>query len=75
MLIKTFITAIILVAIVMLALGIKLLFNKDAEFTVHSCALKDGESLDDEGACYKCQLKDTADCPEIKVNQKDGSKN
>ena len=75
MLIKTLITAIILVAIVMLALGIKLLFNKDAEFTVHSCSLENGESLDDEGACYKCQLKDTADCPEIKVNQKEDSKN
>lgn len=53
----------------MLALGIKLLFDPKAEFTVHSCALDDGKT-DGDGACYKCQLKDLADCPEKKDNSK-----
>lgn len=38
MIIKTLIVSVILVAIVMLALGIKMLFNKDAKFEVHSCS-------------------------------------
>jgi hypothetical protein len=69
MVVNTLIIAVILVAIIMLALGIKLLFNKDAEFTIHSCAFKEG-SPDEEGVCPKCELKDLADCPE-----KDGGKN
>jgi hypothetical protein len=63
MFLKALIITVILVAIVMLALGVKLLFNKDAEFTSHSCVLEDG-NLDEEGACYKFQLKDLANCPE-----------
>jgi hypothetical protein len=65
MFIKLLIISIILVAIIMLALGVKLIFNPNAEFEVHSCALDDGE-LDKDGACSKCQLKDLADCPEKK---------
>jgi hypothetical protein len=65
MFIKILIVSIILVTIVMLAFGIKMWFDPDAEFTVHSCALEDG-SLDKDGACSKCQLKDLADCPENK---------
>lgn len=65
MFVNTLIISVIFVAIIMLALGVKLLFNKDAEITVHSCALED-DSLDKEGACSKCQLKDLADCPENK---------
>ena len=68
MFIKILIISIILVAIIMLALGIKLWFNPDAEFTVHSCALEDG-TLDKDGACLKCQIKDLADCPENMDNQ------
>ncbi len=63
MLIKTIFISVIIVAIIMLALGIKMLFNSNAEFFVHSCALEDG-SFNKEGACSKCQLKDLADCPE-----------
>ena len=70
MLLKTIIVSIILVAIIMLALGVKMLFDKNAEFTVHSCGLEDGESLNDNGACSKCQLKDLADCPEEKGNDR-----
>ena len=60
--------SVILVAVIMLGLGIKMLFDPDAEFSAHSCALEDG-NLDEDGACYKCQLKDLADCPENKGNQ------
>ena len=64
MIIKTLIVSIILVAIVILALGIKMLFDKDAKFTVHSCSLEDG-NFESNITCYKCQLKDKTDCPEI----------
>ncbi|HZL08461.1 MAG TPA: hypothetical protein VFC65_00570 [Prolixibacteraceae bacterium] len=69
MIIKTLIISVILVGFVMLALGVKLLFNKDAEFTAHSCALDDGTSEKNE-ACSKCELKDLMDCPEIKKDLK-----
>ena len=65
MIFNTLIISVILVGIVMLALGVKLLFNKDAEFTAHSCALDDGTS-DKNEACSKCDLKDLVNCPEIK---------
>jgi hypothetical protein len=66
MLLATIIISIILVAFIMLALGVKLLFNRDATFIVHSCALEEG-SLDKDGACSLCHLKELADCPENKV--------
>ena len=69
MFINTLIISVILIAIVMLALGVKLLFNKDAEFTAHSCALDDDTS-DKNEACSKCELKDLLDCPEIKKDLK-----
>ena len=69
MIFKTLIITVILVGIVMLALGVKLLFNKDAEFTAHSCALDDGTS-DKNEACSKCELKDLVDCPENKKELK-----
>lgn len=62
---KVIIISLILVAFVVLALGIKMLFDPKAEFTVHSCALDNGD-LDGDGACLKCQIKDLADCPEQK---------
>jgi hypothetical protein len=63
MLLKVIIISIVLVAFVVLALGIKLLFDPDAEFTVHSCSLEEGKSSED-GSCLKCQLQDFANCPE-----------
>lgn len=65
---KVLISSIILVSIVMLALGIKLWFDPNAKFSSHSCALEDG-SLDKDGACSKCELKDMVDCPEEKNNK------
>ncbi len=69
MFINTLIITVILVAIALLGLGVKLLFNKDAEFTAHSCALEDGNS-DKNEACSKCELKDLVDCPENKKDLK-----
>jgi hypothetical protein len=51
----------------MLTLGIKMLIHPGSEFTVHSCSLEDGDT-DENDACFKCQLKDLADCPEKKDN-------
>ena len=63
MLLKVIIISIVLVAIILLSLGIKLLTDPNAEFTVHSCALEDG-NLNEDGACSKCQIKDLQFCPE-----------
>ena len=71
MFIKLLIISIILVAIIMLALGVKLLFNPKAEFSGHTCAFEFQEGLDKNNACSKCQLKDLADCPENLGNQSD----
>ena len=65
MIFKTLIISVILVSIVMLALGVKLLFNKDGEFTARSCALDDSKS-DKNVVCSKCELKDLVDCTDNK---------
>ena len=61
MILKTVLVSIILVAIVILALGIKMLFDKNAKFKVHSCNL-DGDNPN--GTCYKCQVVEPEECPE-----------
>ncbi len=63
MFINTLIATIILFALIVIALGIKMWFNPDAEFTGHSCALGSGHA-DNDGACPKCQLTDLEECPE-----------
>lgn len=68
MLIKLFVISIIFAAIVMLALGIKMWFDPDAEFTKHSCKLDEKDSNSDNG-CSICQLKDLTDCHEKLVSK------
>ncbi len=63
MFLKLLIISIVLVALTMLLFGIKLLFNKEAEFPAHSCTSKKGEPIDQE-ACSACDLKDIVNCPE-----------
>ncbi len=63
MIIKTLIVTVILVAIVMLALGIRMLFDKNAKFEVHSCSF---DSDDAKGTSYKCQIIDSEECPDNK---------
>ncbi|GAB1454576.1 hypothetical protein MASR2M47_46320 [Draconibacterium sp.] len=63
MFLKVLILSVILVAFTMLALGVKLLFNKDAEFTGHSCAGNDRE-LNNDGTCASCEIKELANCDE-----------
>ncbi|WP_340111668.1 hypothetical protein [Maribellus mangrovi] len=58
-----FILTLILVAFTMLALGIKLLFDKEATFPHHSCALDD-EKLNNVGGCLNCEIKEIANCAE-----------
>ena len=68
MFLKILIISVILVGIVLLAMAVRLLFNRNAEFPAHSCALEDGD-MDDTGACYICQLKDLTNCPEKVENE------
>lgn len=66
MFLKLLIFSVILVAIIMLALSVKLFFDKDAEFEMHSCAFDDNKDIDKEMNCSSCQLKEVADCSEAK---------
>ncbi|GET25819.1 hypothetical protein [Prolixibacter sp. NT017] len=70
MFVKTLVITIFLVAIVLLALGVKLMFSRDAEFTVHSCAFQDDEGATEDGSCSQCQLRDLTDCPEKELSGK-----
>lgn len=63
MFLKILILSIILVAFTMLALGVKLLFNKEASFTEHACAAEDGE-LNKIGGCAACEIQELANCSE-----------
>jgi len=63
MFLKILILSVILVAFTMLALGVKLLFNKDASFTGHACSLEDGK-LSETGGCAGCGIQDVANCAE-----------
>ncbi len=62
---KTLIASLLLMAIVMLALGIKLLFDPKAEFTIHPCSMKD-DCLDSEDTCPSCGTKEITDFIEEK---------
>jgi len=52
-----FILSIILVALFMLALGMKILFDPKAEITIHSCH-PDEPGKDNQQACSHCEIKD-----------------
>ncbi len=65
---KVLIISVILVAFIIFALGVKLWFDPNAEFTAHSCAF-DGSDPEKDGACTMCRLKDLTDCPENKEYQ------
>lgn len=66
MILKTLIISAILVAIFMLAPGIKMLFDKNAKFEVHSCFF---DSDDAEGACLGCQVNNPKECVESTTKQ------
>jgi hypothetical protein len=66
MFLKLLLVSFILVAFVMLALGVKLLFDKKAEFEMHTCAFEDDQSIDEQVDCSSCQIKEIADCAEEK---------
>lgn len=65
MFIKLFLLSLALTALIMATLGIKLLFDKKAEFSVHSCSSGTDEKNGTDG-CHSCQLVELADCPEKK---------
>ena len=64
MFIKVLIISTVLFAIMMLALGVKMLFDKNAEFTAHTCAAGSENKNDQETGCSMCQLKELSDCDE-----------
>ncbi|RUT79603.1 hypothetical protein [Ancylomarina longa] len=59
MFLKILIISVILVAIVVLALGIKMLFDPKAKFTAHSCHLDDKSN--NEGGCSHCDLTESCE--------------
>lgn len=63
MFLKILILSVFLVAFTMLALGVKLLFNKEPSFTEHACAMED-EELNKTGDCTGCEIKELANCSE-----------
>ena len=65
MFIKLVLISFFLVGLVMLTLSVKLLFDKNATFTLHSCSTEPGADVS-EGGCHSCQLKDLANCDETK---------
>ena len=57
MFLNLFILSVILVAFLMLAIGMKALFDPKAEFTVHSCHLGD-PGQDNQQSCSHCEVKE-----------------
>ncbi|NOY36020.1 MAG: hypothetical protein GXO83_00415 [Chlorobi bacterium] len=66
MFIKLFLLSLVLTALIMVTLGIKLLFDRKAEFTVHSCSTGAGDTNGTDG-CHSCQMVEMTDCPEKKT--------
>lgn len=56
---KILIVAVILVALAVMGLGVKLLFDKDAKITHHSCA-GEFKDLHDVDGCAGCEIKKSA---------------
>jgi hypothetical protein len=65
MFLKILILSVFLVAFIMLALGVKLFFDKNAEFTGHSCAGNSRELNKGGGGCGGCEIKELANCTEV----------
>jgi len=61
MFLKILILSVILVAFTMLALGVKLLFNKEVSISEHACAAEDGD-LNSIGGCAACEIQELANC-------------
>jgi hypothetical protein len=58
MFLKLFILSVLLAALALVALGIRLLLERNAEFPDNSCSLKE-ETLDE---CSECTMKDIFNC-------------
>lgn len=60
---KVLILSVFLVAFTILALGVKLLFNKKPSFNEHACDMEN-ETLNVEGECTGCEIKELVNCSE-----------
>ena len=61
--IKLLIVAILITTFLVAALGLKLLFDKNAEFTGASCHLQEDEETG-KSACGSCKVKKIIQCDE-----------
>jgi len=63
MIIKLLLISVVLIALMVMAFGIKLLLEPGSEFPAHSCALENGQ-LNEEGTCSACHVTKLTDCRE-----------
>jgi hypothetical protein len=63
MFLKILILSVFLVAFTVMALGVKLFFNKKPSFNEHACTMED-EALNNEGGCASCEIKELVNCTE-----------
>lgn len=62
MYLKVLLITIVLVALIMLALSVKLFLKGKAEFTEHACAAEDDDLNNVGGKCAACEIKGLVDC-------------
>lgn len=62
---KILIVSVLLVAFAIMGLAVKLLFDKDAEFTRHSCG-GEVKDLNDANGCTGCGIKELVNCSKNK---------
>jgi cytochrome c553 len=63
MLLKLLLISVVLVALMVLAFGVKLLLEPGSELEAHSCALENGR-LNEDGTCSACHVTKLIDCHE-----------
>ncbi len=63
MILKLLLISVVLIALMVLAFGIRLLFEPGSEFPAHSCALENGQ-LNKDGVCSACHVTKLTDCRE-----------
>lgn len=63
MVLKVFLVALVVVAILFIGLKLKQFFDPKSKPVGESCALETGE-LNEDDACAKCKIKDLVNCPE-----------
>ena len=68
MFIKLFVISLVISVLVFLALGIKLLLDPKAEFSLHDSFEADKGATNKDKGCSQCQIKDLANCQDGEIN-------